>query len=290
MLAEVRKFGQGILVMDQRPSSLVGGVLDNALIKIMMKLSDRQGFERLSDDLNLNAAQQRFARTRLKGGDAIVLDRDAGQPVLLRGRNAKTIFALKLSAKEMLATSKVNAANELKEAQPTEQAYVELAPSAASSTADPSGKRKRVKDGAAADKLLYWWIAKMRDDTRDEARTRDFLRDQLTERHPVFTELEAAEQQTVLRSVMEDFAARKMTADQAATLPRIALPARKCVSASTHDPLHPNKFSSLRCRSASGPHADLHTRTSGGPCRGITICRIAPQTATVSVEHIVAIE
>ena len=90
MLAEVRKFGQGILVMDQRPSSLVGGVLDNAYVKILSRLSDRVGFDRLSDELNLSEAQQRFARTRLKVGDAILLDRDAGQPVLTRSADIKT--------------------------------------------------------------------------------------------------------------------------------------------------------------------------------------------------------
>jgi hypothetical protein len=90
MLAEVRKFGQGILVMDQRPSSLVGGVLDNSYIKILTRLSDRQGFERLANELNLNEAQQRYARTRLKTGDAILIDRDAGQPVLMRSQDAKS--------------------------------------------------------------------------------------------------------------------------------------------------------------------------------------------------------
>ncbi len=90
MLAEVRKFGQGILVMDQRPSSLVGGVLDNAYVKILTRLSDRPGFDRLSSELNLNEAQQRYARTRLKTGDAILLDRDAGQPVLMRSEDAKS--------------------------------------------------------------------------------------------------------------------------------------------------------------------------------------------------------
>lgn len=84
MLAEVRKFKQGIMVLDQRPSSLVGGVLDNALINIMCRLNDRVGFEHLSNVLNLSPAQQRYARTRLKPGDALVLDAESGQPVLTR--------------------------------------------------------------------------------------------------------------------------------------------------------------------------------------------------------------
>ncbi len=89
MLAEVRKFGQGIMTLDQRPSSLVGGVLDNAYVKILTRLSDRVGFDRLSNELNLSEAQKRFAHTRLRVGDAILLDRDAGQPVLMRSDNVK---------------------------------------------------------------------------------------------------------------------------------------------------------------------------------------------------------
>jgi len=88
MLAEIRKFGQGIMILDQRPSSLVGGVLDNAQIRILMSLSDSTGFERLSDELNLSEAQRRFAH-RLKIGQAIVLDREAGLPVLTAEKEIK---------------------------------------------------------------------------------------------------------------------------------------------------------------------------------------------------------
>jgi hypothetical protein len=110
MLAEVRKFGQGILVMDQRPSSLVGGVLDNAYVKILTRLSDRPGFDRLASELNLNEAQQRYARTRLKTGDAILLDRDAGQPVLMRSEDAKSkLEKSRMSPEEMRAKMRANA-------------------------------------------------------------------------------------------------------------------------------------------------------------------------------------
>ncbi|MEO7177762.1 MAG: hypothetical protein ABIW83_02865, partial [Allosphingosinicella sp.] len=109
MLAEVRKFGQGILVMDQRPSSLVGGVLDNAYIKILTRLSDRPGFDRLSSELNLNEAHQRYARTRLKTGDAILLDRDAGQPVLMRSEDAKSkLEQARMSPEEMRSKMREN--------------------------------------------------------------------------------------------------------------------------------------------------------------------------------------
>jgi hypothetical protein len=106
MLAEIRKFGQGIMILDQRPSSLVGGVMDNAYVKILTRLSDRVGFERLSDELNLNEAQQRYAHSRLKVGQAILLDRDAGQPVLTR---AEEIKYKRLPAAEELKQMQANA-------------------------------------------------------------------------------------------------------------------------------------------------------------------------------------
>ena len=87
LLAEVRKFRQGIMVLDQRPSSLVGGVLDNAQVNILCRLSDRVGFEHLSNMLNLGPAQQRYARTRLRPGETLMLDTQSGQPVLVRPSN-----------------------------------------------------------------------------------------------------------------------------------------------------------------------------------------------------------
>lgn len=84
MLAEMRKFKQGVMILDQRPSSLIGSVLDNARINIMGRLNDDEGFRRLSGVLNLNEEQQRYARTRLAPGQAIVLDTVSGWPVLIQ--------------------------------------------------------------------------------------------------------------------------------------------------------------------------------------------------------------
>lgn len=110
LLAEVRKFGQGIMVLDQRPSSLVGGVLDNALINIMCRLHDRAGFEHLSHVLNLNPEQQRHAHTSLKPGDALMLDAQSGQPVLLRPPNVVDALSRRHNLTEELALMQRNAA------------------------------------------------------------------------------------------------------------------------------------------------------------------------------------
>ncbi len=110
MLAEVRKFGQGIMTLDQRPSSLVGGVLDNANIKILTRLSDRHGFERLAMELNMNEDQQRHARTRLNPGDAVMMDWKSGQPVLIRSANVSDgLRAGRLNRNEELRQMLANA-------------------------------------------------------------------------------------------------------------------------------------------------------------------------------------
>lgn len=87
LLAEFRKFGQGVMTLDQRPSSLVGGVMDNSYINVMCRLQDRSGFEHLSNVLNLDALQCRFAHSRLGRGMAIMLDIHSGKPVLLKAPN-----------------------------------------------------------------------------------------------------------------------------------------------------------------------------------------------------------
>lgn len=84
MLAEVRKYRQGVMVLDQRPGSLVGGVIDNAYVVAMHRLGERAGFEQLSDMLNLTAEQRRYARVGLDVGEAVMFDRLLGAPVLVK--------------------------------------------------------------------------------------------------------------------------------------------------------------------------------------------------------------
>jgi len=84
LLAEVRKYGQGVMLLDQRPGSLVGGVIDNAYLVALHRLNERKSFEQFADMLNLNPNQRRFARFGLQPGEAIFLDHPTGIPVALR--------------------------------------------------------------------------------------------------------------------------------------------------------------------------------------------------------------
>jgi hypothetical protein len=163
MLAEMRKFGQGILVMDQRPSSLVGGVLDNAYVKILTRLSDRVGFDRLSDELNLNEDHQRFARTRLRAGEAILLDRGSGQPVLMLSENAKgEIEKQRSSAAEELRQNRANM-EKAELVPPPAERYVEPNWQAGSSAASSGAEAKDWLTGRVRHSLETL-LAKMRAD------------------------------------------------------------------------------------------------------------------------------
>jgi hypothetical protein len=90
MLAEVRKYGQGVMLLDQRPGSLVGGAIDNAFVVCMHRLNEEKSFAQFSLLLNLTPDQQRFARTELRPGEMITLDRRSGLPVLVRPENERT--------------------------------------------------------------------------------------------------------------------------------------------------------------------------------------------------------
>jgi len=82
MLAEVRAYGEGIIIAEQIPTILVKGAIGNTFIKIMHWIEDAPSFELFSTITNLNKNQKEYART-LKPGFAIVRS-VFGQPVHLK--------------------------------------------------------------------------------------------------------------------------------------------------------------------------------------------------------------
>ena len=102
LLAEVRKYGQGVMLLDQRPGSLVGGVIDNAYLVALHRLNERKSFEQFADMLNLNLNQRRFARVGLQPGEAVFLDRPTGIPVALRPPEKPKEQARKESSDDLL--------------------------------------------------------------------------------------------------------------------------------------------------------------------------------------------
>ena len=82
ILAEVRGYGEGILIAEQIPTMLVKGAIGNTFLKMMHWLEDAPSFELFSNIMNLNLPQREYART-LTPGFAIVRS-PFGRPVHIK--------------------------------------------------------------------------------------------------------------------------------------------------------------------------------------------------------------
>jgi hypothetical protein len=85
ILAEVRGFGEGILIAEQIPTNLVQGAIGNTHVKIAHWLEDAASFNLFGDILNLNDPQREYART-LGVGQAIMRSK-SGRPVHIKVKN-----------------------------------------------------------------------------------------------------------------------------------------------------------------------------------------------------------
>lgn len=79
ILAEVRGYGEGVIIAEQIPTMLVKGAIGNTYLKIMHWLEDAPSFETFANLMNLNPSQREYART-LTAGFAILRD-PFGRPV-----------------------------------------------------------------------------------------------------------------------------------------------------------------------------------------------------------------
>jgi len=82
MLAEVRGYGEGIIIAEQIPTTLVKGAIGNTYLKIMHWIEDPASFQLFSEVMNLNMQQKEYSRT-LKTGFALVRS-PYGAPVHLK--------------------------------------------------------------------------------------------------------------------------------------------------------------------------------------------------------------
>lgn len=79
ILAEVRGFGEGVIIAEQIPTLLVKGAIGNTYLKIMHWIEDAPSFELFANVTNLSGVQREYART-LTAGFAIVRS-PFGRPV-----------------------------------------------------------------------------------------------------------------------------------------------------------------------------------------------------------------
>jgi hypothetical protein len=87
MLAEIRLFGQGLVVVEQIPTKIVPEAVKNTNLKIMLRLTAADDRDFLGSAMNLTADQKRFVTSLRAGGDGVnmvVFEQQSDQPRLLK--------------------------------------------------------------------------------------------------------------------------------------------------------------------------------------------------------------
>lgn len=80
LLAEVRKYGEGLIVVDQIPNKLAPEVLKNTNTKIIHKILARDDKEAVGDTMLMDDKQKEFL-SALEPGEAIIFSEDTYKPV-----------------------------------------------------------------------------------------------------------------------------------------------------------------------------------------------------------------
>jgi len=83
ILAEIRSYGEGIIVADQIASKLHSDVIKNTNIKIIQRTMDREDRELVGNSINLNE-DQILDIAELKPGEAIVHNKDVHQAFMVK--------------------------------------------------------------------------------------------------------------------------------------------------------------------------------------------------------------
>ncbi len=83
LLAEIRAYGEGLIIAEQIPARLVADVIKNTAVKITHRLPAADDRDAVGATMNMTAAQNRFLVT-LKPGDAAVFADGMDYPLLVR--------------------------------------------------------------------------------------------------------------------------------------------------------------------------------------------------------------
>jgi len=90
ILAEIRSYGEGIIVADQIASKLHSDIIKNTNIKIIQRTMDREDRELVGDSINLNK-EQILDIAELKAGEVIVHNKDVHQAFMVKIDEIDTI-------------------------------------------------------------------------------------------------------------------------------------------------------------------------------------------------------
>ena len=83
LLAEVRAYGEGLVIAEQIPSKLIPDVIKNTAVKIVHRLPALDDRDSVGATMNLTAAQSRYLVTLVPGEAAVFAD-GMDYPVLAR--------------------------------------------------------------------------------------------------------------------------------------------------------------------------------------------------------------
>lgn len=87
MLAEIRAFGQGIVIVEQIPTKIVPEAVKNTNLKIMLRLTSKNDRDYLGEAMNFNEEQKRFVTNlRAEPGKSVqfvAFEETLDQPILL---------------------------------------------------------------------------------------------------------------------------------------------------------------------------------------------------------------
>jgi len=86
MLAEIRSYGEGLVVVEQIPTKLISDVVKNTNLKIVHRLPAADDREYLGAAMNLDELQQRYI-INLKRGEAVLYEEGLDNPVMVRMRD-----------------------------------------------------------------------------------------------------------------------------------------------------------------------------------------------------------
>jgi hypothetical protein len=90
MLAEIRAFGQSVIIAEQIPIKIIPDAVKNTNLKYLMRLTSAEDREFIGRSMNCSEQQQKFVNT-LKPFQTIVFEEELNQPILL---NIPTTFKI----------------------------------------------------------------------------------------------------------------------------------------------------------------------------------------------------
>jgi len=107
MLAEMRAYGEGFVIVDQMPSKLVSDVIKGSNLKIVHRLLAQDDRVAVGQAMGLTATQIDFL-PRLRIGEAVVHNEDLGEACLVKIDEAEDSFAAGVSVDEGLLRDRMN--------------------------------------------------------------------------------------------------------------------------------------------------------------------------------------